>query len=113
MLILVSPGFLTINALATAQASEILDVAARSNVTVSALDARGLYTAMDDAGDDRTNSARSEQNKTKYHRESMLLDEEIMAELTDGTGGTYFHNSNDLDGGFRALADSAGVCIPA
>jgi VWFA-related protein len=103
-LILISPGFLTINASATAQASEILDAAARSNVTVSALDARGLYTGMDDAGDDRTGSARSEQNKTKYHRASMLLDEQIMAELADGTGGTYFHNSNDLDGGFRALA---------
>jgi VWFA-related protein len=103
-LILISPGFLTINASATAEASEILDVAARSNVTVSALDARGLYTGMDDAGDDRTGSTRSEQNKTKYHRASLLLDEQIMAELADGTGGTYFHNSNDLDGGFRALA---------
>ena len=27
-----------------------------------------------------------------------------MAELTDGTGGTYFHNSNDLQGGLQALA---------
>ena len=26
-----------------------------------------------------------------------------MAELADGTGGTYFHNSNDLQGGFQAL----------
>jgi VWFA-related protein len=102
-LILISPGFLTVNALAIAQASEILDFAARSNVTVSALDARGLYTGMGDAGDDRTNSARSEQNKTKYHRESMLLNEAVMAELADGTGGTYFHNSNDLEAGFRAL----------
>jgi VWFA-related protein len=103
-LILISPGFLTINASATAQASEILDIAAQSNVTVSALDARGLYTTMGDAGDDRTGSARSEQNKTKYHSESMVLNEEVMAELADGTGGTYFHNSNDLEGGFRALA---------
>jgi len=104
-LILISPGFLTINALAKAQASEILDIAAKSNVTVSALDARGLYTTMGDAGDDRTNSGRSEQNKTKYRSESMVLDEEVMAELADGTGGTYFHNSNDLDGGFRALTE--------
>ena len=104
-LILISPGFMTINALAIAQASEILDLAARSNVTVSALDARGLYTAVRDAGDDRTNSARSEQNKTKDHSESMLLNEAVMAELADGTGGTYFHNSNDLEAGFRALTE--------
>jgi VWFA-related protein len=58
-----------------------------------------------DAGDDRTNSARSEQNKTKDHSESMLLNEAVMAELADGTGGTYFHNSNDLEAGFRALTE--------
>ena len=26
-----------------------------------------------------------------------------MSELADGTGGTYFHNSNDLEGGFQSL----------
>ncbi len=102
-LVLISPGFLAINPLAVAQASEILDIAARANVTISALDARGLYTGMDDAGEDPTGSARSQQNRTKYHRESMGLNENIMAELADGTGGSFFHNSNDLEGGFRAL----------
>ena len=104
-LILISPGFMAINALAIAHASEILDLAARANVTVSALDARGLYTTMGDAGDDRTGSTRSEQNKIKYRSESMVLDEAVMAELADGTGGTFFHNSNDLESGFRALTE--------
>jgi VWFA-related protein len=35
----------------------------------------------------------------------MRLNEDIMAELADGTGGTYFHNSNDLQGGFRLLTE--------
>ncbi len=26
-----------------------------------------------------------------------------MAEPADGSGGTYFNNSNDLEGGFKAL----------
>ena len=34
----------------------------------------------------------------------MSLSENVMAELTAGTGGTYFHNSNDLNGGFERLA---------
>ncbi len=33
----------------------------------------------------------------------MSLNENVMAELADGTGGTYFHNSNDLEGGFKRL----------
>jgi len=28
-----------------------------------------------------------------------------MASLADGTGGTFFHNSNDLDAGFKALTE--------
>ena len=28
-----------------------------------------------------------------------------MAELADGTGGTFFHNRNDLDAGFKALTE--------
>ena len=26
-----------------------------------------------------------------------------MSELADGTGGTFYHNNNDLEAGFRAL----------
>ena len=34
----------------------------------------------------------------------MALNEDVMAELADGSGGTYFHNSNDLEEGFQRLA---------
>ena len=33
----------------------------------------------------------------------MSPNENVMAELAYGTGGTYFHNSNDLEGGFKRL----------
>jgi VWFA-related protein len=29
-----------------------------------------------------------------------------MAEFADGTGGTFFHNNNDLAGGFQSLASA-------
>jgi VWFA-related protein len=29
-----------------------------------------------------------------------------MSELANGTGGTFFHNSNDLEGGFKSLAQA-------
>jgi len=101
-LILVSPGFLSLTPEALTDKSEIMDVAAQANVTISALDARGLYVSEFDASEPGA-SPGGLQSKSKFHRESMSADEDVMAELADGTGGTYFHKSNDLDAGFRKL----------
>ena len=102
-LIFVSPGFLTMTPDALTMKSQILDLAARSNVTINGVDARGLYTTALDASDRSRGSAMSERTASQYRGYSMVLNEDVMAELADGTGGTYFHNSNDLEGGFRAL----------
>src|SRR5271165_3027739 len=102
-LILVSPGFLTMTPEALIEKSQILDVAARSNVTINAVDARGLYTTALDASDRSRGSAMSERTASQYRGYSMVLNEDVMAELADGSGGSYFHNSNDLEGGFQAL----------
>lgn len=103
-LILVSPGFLILTPESRAEESQIMDMAAQSNVTVSALDARGLYTTEIDASERSKGSAQTMQLKSEYRRRSMSSNENVMAELADGTGGTYFHNSNDLEGGFKRLA---------
>ena len=103
-LVLVSPGFLILTPESRAEESQIMDMAAQSNVTVSALDARGLYTTETDASERSKGSAQTMQLKSEYRRSSMSSNENVMAELADGTGGTYFHNSNDLEGGFKRLA---------
>jgi VWFA-related protein len=105
-LILMSPGFLTIVPEAMSGKSQILDLAARSNVTISAFDARGLYTTGLDASERGTTTAKAliTGSEFQYHSDSMSLNEDVMAELADGTGGTFFHNSNDLDGGLQRLA---------
>jgi VWFA-related protein len=36
--------------------------------------------------------------------EAMRESQDVMSELADGTGGTYFHDSNDLEGGLKTLA---------
>jgi len=104
-LVLVSPGFLTVTPDAMFQKSQILDMAARSNVTISAMDARGLYTSEVDASEHGANTATSLRTGqwAQNHRNSMSLNEDVMAELADGTGGTYFHSANDLAGGFQTL----------
>ena len=103
-LILVSPGFLILTPETRSEESQIMDMAAQSNVTVSALDARGLYTTEIDASERSKGSAQTMQLKSEYHRSSMSRTENVMAELADGSGGTYFHNSNDLEDGFKRLA---------
>ena len=44
--------------------------------------------------------------RSQYHSDTMNLSEDVMAELANGTGGTYFHNSNDLEGGFKSLTQA-------
>lgn len=102
-LVLISPGFLTLTPEAMIEKSELLNIAARSNVTINALDARGLYTITLDASDQSRGSAMAERDAAQYRGYSMTLNEDVMAELADGTGGTFFHNSNDLEGGLQRL----------
>ena len=103
-LILVSPGFVSIGPEALSLESQIMDLAAQSSVTINALDARGLYTGVMDISErgagriiDRTRLA------------AMTRAEGVMSELADGTGGAFFHNSNDLGAGFKSLTDGPEV----
>jgi VWFA-related protein len=70
------------------------------------MDARGLYTTEIDASERGGSSAQdlATGQHAQYRADSMNFDEDVMSELADGTGGTYFHNSNDLEGGLRSLA---------
>src|SRR5208337_309943 len=107
-LVLISPGFPSMTPELMVEKSEVLDLAARSEVTISALDARGLYKTEIDASEQGGTSARDMMTDqySQYRSMTMNLSEDVMAELADGTGGTFFHNSNDLGEGFRNLAEA-------
>lgn len=104
--ILVSPGFLSSSDEALNLQSQILDLAAGSHVTISALDAAGLSSSSVPASEGGSGSVfgditgQSLGNRLEAMREA----EDIMAKLADGTGGTFFRHSNDLQGGLRDLA---------
>lgn len=104
-LILVSPGFLSSSNEALTLKSQILDLAASSNVTISALDALGLSGG--DIGASNSTSGSVYSNITGqdvgHHLESIRTNEDVMAELANGTGGTFFNN-NDLEAGLKTLA---------
>lgn len=105
-LILVSPGFFSQTSSGMAEKSQILDLAARCNVTISAIDARGLYTTTMDASEQGGASARDLMTgeRTQRHSDEMNFNEDVMSELAEGSGGTFFHNSNDLQNGLQTLA---------
>ncbi|HTB14968.1 MAG TPA: VWA domain-containing protein [Bryobacteraceae bacterium] len=99
--VLVSSGFIvTINY--RQQEVELIDRAIRANVTISTLDARGLYVIV--PGGDASQSSTSivaSNNRARYQTEAALAEGDVLGELADGTGGTFFHNNNDLLEGFR------------
>jgi VWFA-related protein len=103
-LILVSPGFLNIESDSLTAESKIIDSAAQSNVTISALDARGLYTSSMAAGDDT--HVISVLERSELLSAEMRESENPMAELAAGTGGTFFHNDNDMEEGFREVTQT-------
>jgi VWFA-related protein len=89
-LILVSPGFPIPNGDMEArdEESRVFDLAARSNVTIGALDARGVVAA----GPSQSPAQ-----------------EDVMSELANATGGTFLHTSNDLAAEFERLTEAPEV----
>jgi VWFA-related protein len=103
-LILVSPGFVAIAPEALGWESQIMDLAAQPNVTINALDARGLYTGITDISERGAG-----QIIDSTHLAAMTRAEGVMSELAEGTGGVFFHNNNDLAAGFKSLTDAPEV----
>ena len=109
-LVLISPGFLVSSSpRVRLDVSRLLDAAAQANVMISALDARGLYTDMLDVSErgklpsDQDPSGAIMRLKEQNRRDSLAVYGSVMDELASGTGGTYFGNSNDLEGGFARV----------
>jgi VWFA-related protein len=105
VMILLSPGFLSLAPDAIAFKSELLNEAAGANVVINALDVRGLYVGNVDASQGESAALSQSIGQTSSdHLAGMQASENAMAELSNGTGGTFFHNSNDLLGGLKSLA---------
>jgi len=105
-LILVSPGFLSLTQESMAAESQVLNLAAASAVTISTLDARGLYSTMIPASEGGAQSMQAVMTGQNLNDRSdaMRQNKQVMAEFADGTGGTFFKNNNDLQGGLAMLA---------
>ena len=102
--LLLSPGFLTPEL--EYDYDEVGERALRSQVMISALNARGLYAPMPlgDASTSERISPVTQNQRMLYETAAATADEDVLAALTYETGGVLFHNSNDFDEGFRRIA---------
>jgi len=103
LIVLMSPGFLIPNR--EYDLSEVIDSAARSNIMISTLDARGLYTvdALPDVSAKPTGDPTLSGFHTSYRFQQESRQSDVLWSVANGTGGQGFANSNDLAGGFRRL----------
>ena len=110
--IFLSPGFLLFDL--ESRFAGITDRALRAGVVISALDPRGLYVNV--PGGDASHQGALIPNrpdllarKDQIIAQGLSLAEEVLAGLAADTGGQFFHNSNDLDQGFRQVGTLSEV----
>jgi VWFA-related protein len=100
-LVLISPGFILSTLLL--ERVDIIDRSNRAGIVIDTLDARGLYTP--DLGGDISSPSvdtyKTAGYKTSYRVQAQLAQEEILNDLASGTGGTFYHNRNDIDVALR------------
>ena len=109
ILVLVSPGF--ISSTLQSEASEMVDRATRSNIVINTIDARGLYApdVGGDIADPPHDSYRAAGYKTSYRVAAQLAQQDVLAQLADGTGGNFYHNRNDVDEAMREAGAAPAI----
>lgn len=84
----------------------ILQLAARSNITIDTIDSRGLYGQKAFDASSAGNPSSVDGAVGRVERGAAANAGNTLAEIAEATGGTAFHDSNDLLGGLqRAFAD--------
>jgi len=101
IIILASPGFITPEL--QQDKNDILDRAVRAKVVINTLDARGLWTDPSLDASRQTSSIAALRVKAMIDREAASVQSDVLAELASGSGGTFFHNNNDLEEGYGRL----------
>lgn len=104
IIVLMSPGFFVTPSMR--ESGDIIDRATRANVVINSIDARGLYvSSVYDASSNFVGAnAATTGIRTSFIATEEMIQDDILAELADGTGGTFFHNRNDIDQGLLQAA---------
>ena len=86
--------------------SRFCRLAAKSNVTIDTIDSRGLYGQRAFDASNPGNPPNVDGAVGRVERDAAAARGNTLVEIAEATGGTAFHNSNNLLGGLqRAFAD--------
>jgi VWFA-related protein len=99
VIVMMSPGFYLTPGMQWT--GEVIDRATKANVVIDTIDARGLWV---ESTYDASNPGTSSPIKQQFERREQLLKGDVLGELADGTGGTFFHNRNDISQGLLQAA---------
>jgi VWFA-related protein len=104
VIVLMSPGFFVTPSMH--ESGEIIDRATKANIVINTIDARGLYVSSvyDASGSFLGANPDTAAIRTSFVATEEMIQNEVLAELADGTGGTFFHNRNDIDQGLLQAA---------
>jgi VWFA-related protein len=105
-IVLVSQGFLTVSQ--QFQIDRVIDRALRAQVIVDSLDPKGLPILLRTDASQAYVAVSGEAAKATRNVDSIgeKLQSEVLDDIAQGTGGSFFHANNDLQGGFSALMGS-------
>jgi VWFA-related protein len=109
VLVLASPGFLV--ATQFLEETGIIDSANKAGVVINTVDARGLYTPeiLGDISKPMTDTYQTAGYKAMYRSAEQNEAGYVLADFAYGTGGNYFHNSNDVEGGLSRAGGAPEV----
>jgi VWFA-related protein len=99
VIVMLSPGFFVTPSMR--ESGELIDRATKANIVINTIDARGLYVSS--LYDVTTRNA-GDPLLTAFIMTAESLQDDVLAELADGTGGLFFHNRNDIDQGLLQAA---------
>lgn len=118
VLVYVSPGFTLADSVKT-DSWWLIERALRAGVVVNTIDARGLYTAdvLPDIDAppqvapyrDKVGAVDYQGMEGALRMQAQFMSSQVLAEMAADTGGTFFHNRNDLDVGMSQALEAPGV----
>ncbi len=103
VMVMVSPGFL--QSTQQSDLSNVVELANRSGIVINTIDGRGLYTpdVMGDISRPTSDTVQTAGQKTSFRIQAQIEQDYVLRDFAYGTGGTFFHNSNDLTAGLQLV----------